>query len=61
MYLPARQLLTPIDSDDPLPYYFSPIMGAIYRARLAAALELLEAQSAGACIEASKAGRRAAL
>ncbi len=51
MYIPAREHLTAIDADDPLPYYFAPIMGPIYRARLAAALDLLETQSAGACVE----------
>jgi SAM-dependent methyltransferase len=51
MYLPDQNVLTPIDADDPLPYYFSPLMGPIYRARLSAALALLDDGRGEACLE----------
>jgi SAM-dependent methyltransferase len=51
MYIPDQSRLTRIDADDPLPYYFSPLTGPIYRARLSAALDLLDTHSEEACLE----------
>ncbi len=51
MYLPDQTRLTRIDEHDPLPYYYSPFTGWIYRARLEAALSLLEGGGDALCLE----------
>jgi len=41
LYIPPRQLVPKPNSDDPLDYYYRPVTGTIYRARLRNAVELL--------------------
>ena len=43
IYLPAQSNLPRIDHEDPLPYYYSPVTGWMYRARLEIAAKLLGA------------------
>ncbi|MFH1507981.1 MAG: class I SAM-dependent methyltransferase [Candidatus Omnitrophota bacterium] len=40
--LPPKGVLEPVDKDDPLGYYYRPIVGALYRNRIKQALALLE-------------------
>lgn len=43
LLMPARNNITPINEDDPLPYYFWPIVGWFYRRRLEVGVEMLDA------------------
>ncbi|MGD0836127.1 MAG: methyltransferase domain-containing protein [Polyangia bacterium] len=43
LHLPAPGRLTPNDEHDPLPYYYHPLVGWLYRRRLQMALDLLPA------------------
>jgi len=40
--MPPREVLEPNGPDDPLPYYYMPLVGRIFRARMEQALGLLE-------------------
>lgn len=44
LLLPPKGTLTPNDQHDPLPYYYRPILGWLYRQRLAMALSLIPKQ-----------------
>ncbi|HNR86827.1 MAG TPA: class I SAM-dependent methyltransferase [Spirochaetota bacterium] len=39
--LPEANAFTPNNIDDPLPYYYKPVIGSLYRARIQAGLDLL--------------------
>ena len=42
MLLPARANIEPSDDDDPLPFYYKPVSGWLYRRRLEIGLEMLD-------------------
>ncbi len=49
--LPPRGTLTPNNADDPLPYYYKPSVGWLYRHRLQMGLDFLDARPAGRVLE----------
>ena len=53
--LPARDTLSPNNDHDPLPYYYRPWIGRLFRHRLQMGLSLLPADGSGCSRSASAA------
>jgi SAM-dependent methyltransferase len=49
--LPPRELVPKPDDDDPIDYYYRPLTGRLYRARLQQAVDLLGQRSYGSLLE----------